>query len=75
MTLETGRVLIQFDYRKDLVAVPLKKSLVITDIILGILIGSSLKLKSSICLHSITIRQYIFVDLQGSAPKECAITY
>jgi hypothetical protein len=40
-------------------------------IILGILIGSSLRTeKSSICLYSITTREYIFVDLQRSAQKD-----
>jgi hypothetical protein len=39
-------------------------------IILGILIGSSLRLKkSSICLYSILTRQYIFIDLQRSIQK------
>lgn len=41
----------------------------IVDIILEVLIGSSLKLKnSSVCLCSIT-RQYTLIDLQRSAPK------
>jgi hypothetical protein len=41
-----------------------------TDLILGILIGSSLRLKnSSIYLYSITTRHFISVDLQKSSLK------
>jgi hypothetical protein len=47
---ETGRVLIAvLTIRKDLIAVPLQKSLINTDINLGIFVGSSLKIKKSFC--------------------------
>ena len=48
---------------------PIIKGLIIICIILGIPIESSLGIKkSSICLYSITIGQFIFIDLQKICP-------
>jgi hypothetical protein len=81
MTLKTDRVLIAvLIIRENLLVVPLSQSLIVINKILGILIGSSLRIKKpSICLYNITTRQYIFIVLQRSAqngglvPSNCYV--